>query len=285
MIWILLTICIVLVLGYVLLLRGRVKNPDCQKFDGWLYAHRGCFNMAGEEKIPENSRAAFRRAVEKGVGVELDVHLLADGGLAVIHDSNLARVTGCEGAVEDLTTDQLAEYHLLGTEETIPTFQDVLEIFQGATPIIIELKTYHHNEAALCQAVCEAVKDYQGLYCMESFDPSVVRWLCKNRPEIVRGQLSENMFKTKKQTKMNGFMAFGGTYLLLNPLTRPDFIAYRYADRSNLSNQICLNVWGMRGVSWTLRSQEELDTARREDLWPIYEGFEPDVEDFDTEEA
>lgn len=275
MLWTLLTIGIVLVLGYTLLLRGRVKNPACQNFDGWLYAHRGCFNR--EETIPENSRAAFRRAVEKGVGVELDVHLLADGGLAVIHDSNLERVTGCTGVVEDLTTDQLAAYHLFGTAETIPTFQEVLEIFQGAAPMIIELKTHNRNTDALCQAVWDAVKDYQGLYCMESFDPSVVYWLRKNHPDIVRGQLAENMCKTKTEVKLNGLMRFGATYLLLNPLTRPDFIAYRYSDRSNLANQICLHIWGMRGVSWTLRSQEELDTARREDLWPIYEGFEPDT--------
>ncbi len=275
--WTGLTIGIVLVLGYGLLLRGRVKNPACQKFDGWLYAHRGCFGLEGEEKIPENSRAAFRRAVEKGVGVELDVHLLADGGLAVIHDSELERVTGRTGVVEDLTTDQLAEYHLTGTEETIPTLQEVLEIFHGMVPIIIELKTHNRNTKALCQAVWAAIKDYEGTYCIESFDPSVVYWLRKNHPDIVRGQLAENMCKTKPQVKLNGLMRFGATYLLLNPLTRPDFIAYRYVDRNNLSNQICLNIWGMRGASWTLCSQEELDTARREDLWPIYEGFEPDA--------
>lgn len=280
--WIILTIGIVLILGYGLLLRGRVKNPSCQKFDGWLYAHRGCFDMTGEQKIPENSRAAFRRAVEKGVGVELDVHLLADGGLAVVHDSSLERVTGQSGVVEELTTEQLAAYHLMGTQETIPTFQEVLEIFQGKVPIIIELKTHDHNTKALCQAVWEAVKDYAGPYCVESFDPSVVQWMRKNHPDVVRGQLAEDMFKTKPQVKVNGLVRFGATYLLMNPLTRPDFIAYSYADRGNLSNQICLNLWGMRGVSWTLRSQEELDTARREDLWPIYEGFEPDTVDICT---
>lgn len=283
MLWIGLTILILVALGYPALLRGRVGNPAAQAFDGWIYAHRGCYDITGKTPVPENSRPAFRRAVEKGVGVELDVHLLADGGLAVIHDSNLERMTGHTGVVEDLTLDQLAECHLAGTEETIPTFQEVLEILDGQVPVIIELKSYQKNQAALCQAACQAMENYTGAYCMESFDPFVVQWLRKNRPDILRGQLSENLNNEKAQVKLSKLEAFGGTYLLLNSLTRPDFIAYKFQDRGNLSNRICHEVWGMKGASWTLRSQEELDTARREDLWPIYEGFEPDADTSEEE--
>ena len=279
MLWIFLTIVILLALGYPALMRGRVGNPAAQAFDGWLYAHRGCYDTTGKTPVPENSRPAFRRAVEKGVGVELDVHLLADGGLAVIHDSKLERMTGRTGLVEDLTVDQLAECHLAGTEETIPTFQEVLEILGGKVPVIIELKVQAHNQDALCRAVCQAVENYPGAYCMESFDPFAVLWLRKNRPDILRGQLSEQLNNEKAQVKLSRFEAFGGTYLLMNPLTRPDFIAYKFEDRGNLSNRICHDLWGMKGASWTLHSQEELDTARREDLWPIYEGFEPDADD------
>ena len=68
-------------------------------FQKFAYAHRGLHN----EAIPENSMAAFRAALDHGYGIELDVHLLKDGNLAVIHDHSLLRTTGVEVEVEDLT--------------------------------------------------------------------------------------------------------------------------------------------------------------------------------------
>ena len=78
--------------AYALLLRPRRNHPGWDALSGVRYAHRGLHDMS--LGIPENSMAAFRRAVEHGFGAELDVHLLADGELAVIHDSSLARVCG-----------------------------------------------------------------------------------------------------------------------------------------------------------------------------------------------
>lgn len=278
MIWNVLAAVIIIMLVYPAIVRGRVGNPACNALDGWIYAHRGCYDTTGNTPVPENSRPAFQRAVEQGVGVELDVHLLADGSLAVIHDSDLERMTARSGVVEELTYNDLAQYHLKGTEETIPTLQEVLHILQGKVPLIIELKVYRQNQDALCQAVCNALQGYTGVYCIESFDPLAVRWFRKHRPDIIRGQLSEKLARETAQVKLTHLEAFGGTYLLMNVLTRPDFVAYKFEDRANLSNQICHGLWGMKGASWTIRSQEDLDTARREDLWPIYEGFKPDTE-------
>ncbi len=278
MFWLVLVLILAaILLAYMFLLRGRVGNPDCSAFDGWLYAHRGYHTLEGEEKRPENSRAAFRAAVKENFGVELDVHLLADGGLAVFHDSELKRMTGLDGDIEDLTTEQLSQCYLAGTQETIPTFQDALEIFGGKVPLIIELKVKNKNQAALCQTTCDALKDYKGLYCMESFDPFAIQWLKENRPDIVRGQLSCNLIPERKQNNLSWFEAWGASNLLLNPLTKPDFIAYGFKDRRNLSNVICRDVWHMKGASWTLRTHEELDEAWREGLWPIFEGFNPEL--------
>ena len=145
--------------GYLLALRGRTGHPGLSALRGWNYAHRGLHSPG----VPENSLAAFRAAVEHGYGAELDVHLLKDGGLAVIHDSKLIRTTGREGRVEDLTTAELKNYPLEGTEETIPTFREVLEVFSGRTPLIIELKPEGNNHAALCKAACEAMQGYAAL--------------------------------------------------------------------------------------------------------------------------
>ena len=162
-----------------------------QKLRGWKYAHRGLHG----ESCPENSLAAFRKARDHGYGVELDVHLLADGNLAVIHDSQLKRMTNLDGKVEDLTTAQLKDCRLGGTEETIPTFQQVLDLYAGRAPLIVELKVSGNNYAKLCSTACRMLDHYKGVYCMESFDPRCVFWLKKNRPDVIRGQLTENYFK------------------------------------------------------------------------------------------
>ena len=158
---------------------------------GVHYAHRGLYV---NPSIPGNSRKAFRRAVQSGFGAELGVHLLSDGTLAVIHDSLLKRMTGKEGVIEDCTQKDLPSLYLSGTQETVPTFREVLQIFNGIMPLIIELKTYNGNTAALTQAVCKVLDDYAGLYCPESFDPQVLVW-----PDIIRGQLSMDFIKERKK--------------------------------------------------------------------------------------
>ena len=220
--------------------------------------------------------AAFEAAKNAGYGVELDVHLLADGNLAVIHDSDLQRVTGKTGKIEELTTRQLRDHRLCGTEEIIPEFAHVLELFQGSAPLIVELKTAGNNYAQLTQAVCEMLEQYQGPYCLESFDPRCILWLKKNRPDLIRGQLTEDYF-AKGRPKLPFIVRWIMTENLSHCITKPDFVAYRYADRHcTLSNFFCLKQ--MSCVSWTVTSQEEYDQAVSEGWIPIFEGFLPDPE-------
>ena len=264
--------CIILaliVLVYLYSLSGRTGRPELKKLQGFAYAHRG---LHGDGR-PENSMAAFRAARDAGYGIELDVHLLADGNLAVIHDSSLKRTTGQEGKVEDLKTEDLPNYILDGTAETIPTFSQVLELYQGKAPLVVELKCVDNNYAALCEKTCQMLENYQGVYCLESFDPRCVLWLKKHRPELIRGQLSENFMKVK--SSVPGILRFLLTYQMLNFITRPDFSAYKYADRKNLSNFLVRKLWGIQGVSWTLKTQAEYDTAVSEGYLPIFESFTP----------
>ena len=96
--------------GWCMLLRPRRNQPGWEKFQGVRYAHRGLHDASAG--VPENSLVAFRLAVEKGFGAELDVHLMADGQLAVVHDSDLTRVCGKAGCIEDLTAADLKDYPL-----------------------------------------------------------------------------------------------------------------------------------------------------------------------------
>ena len=217
---------------------------------------------------------AFKRAKEAGYGIEFDVHLLSDGNLAVIHDASLKRTAGVDVQIEDLTLEQLQDYCLEGTNEIIPTFQQVLDLYAGAAPLIIELKAERGNASALCNAVCKVLDHYVGAFCIESFDPRCVAWLKKNRPDLIRGQLAENYFASPK-SKLPWYLKLVLSCHLMNFLTKPDFIAYRFSDRKRIDNFLCRKFWGAQGVTWTIKSIQDHETAVEEGWIPIFEGFLP----------
>lgn len=266
-----LVILMILLLLYALIIRGRVGEKKLEDLRYWVYAHRGLHDK--DAGVPENSMLAFRKALERGYGIELDVHLLKDGGLAVIHDSSLKRTAGADVNIEDLTLDQMWNYRLEGTDEMIPTLRQVLDLYNGQAPLIIELKAANGNAAKLAEAVSNSLKHYHGAYCIESFDPRCLTWLKRNRPDIIRGQLSMNFMKYS--AGMGRFVDFILTYLFSNLMTKPDFIAYRFEDRKNLSNLLCLYLWRMQGASWTITKQETFESCVQESLLPIFEQFEP----------
>ena len=269
MIYFLLTLPVLFVL-YVFSTRCKRKSAAVQKFCAWAYAHRGLHGNG----VPENSLKAFQLAVDSCYGSELDVHLLADGNLAVIHDSALKRTTGIDGFVEDLTVDQLSSYHLGGTDETIPTLEQVLELYNGRAPLIVELKSVRNNSAQLCNAVCQVMDSYQGLYCVESFDPRCIAWLRRNRPDIIRGQLTDNFFASAT-SKLPWYIKFAMRHQMLNFTSVPDFIAYRFQDRKTFSNFLCRKIWNTQMVAWTLQTKEAYDQAVVEGWIPIFEYFKP----------
>ncbi len=267
--WYLLSIPVALAALYVLATCCRKGHPGLAALRGWRYAHRGLHGNG----VPENSMAAFRKAVDRGYGMELDVHLLKDGSLAVLHDHNLKRTAGADVVIEDLTAADLQSYRLEGTEETIPLFSQVLALTAGRAPLIVELKSTTENYAALTEAATQMLDGYDGVYCIESFDPRCIGWLKRNRPELIRGQLAENFFRTK--SGMSPILKLLMSWQLTHFLTTPDFVAFKYRDRKNLGTFLSRKLWGAQGVSWTLKTQQELDTAEKEGWIPIFEGFVP----------
>ena len=265
-----LLIVIILVILFLLSQMGRTGHKGLSALRGWNYAHRGFHG----EGIPENSLAAFRKALDYGYGIELDIHLMKDGNLAVIHDSSLMRTAGTDVRIEDLSVEELVNYPLERTDEIIPTFKQVLELFDGKAPLIVELKPEGNNFAELSQAACDMLSKYQGVYCVESFDPRCIYWLKNNRPDIIRGQLAEN-FLCNRKSKLPFVLKFAMSFNLLNFLTRPDFIAYKFPDRRNLSVFVCRKLWGIQGVAWTLRNQIDHVSAVEEDWIPIFENYHP----------
>ena len=129
-------------------------------FIHWDYAHRGLYdNLWG---VPENSLPAFQAAVDKGYGIELDVHLTADNELVVHHDDTLYRMCHVERDIKDMTLKEIRQYTLLATDEKIPTLQEVLDLVDGKVPLLIELKTEAHTCDRLCRILSKALHNYKG---------------------------------------------------------------------------------------------------------------------------
>ena len=244
-----------------------------------LYGNKSTYRfiVRGYDKeagIPENSLPAFSRAIARGFGAELDVHLLRDGTLAVFHDSDVKRMTGREGYLEDLSADELKDYALDGTKETIPQFKDVLALFAGTgLPLIVEVKSFRDNFAELTERTMAELDKFDVKYCVESFDPRCVAWLKKHRPEVIRGQLSCDFLKDRGNLSLP--MAFATTNLLGNIMAQPDFVAYKFEDKKNWAPRLCRKLYGAQGVYWTIRSKEDLETAEREGAIAIFERFIP----------
>ena len=251
----------------------RRSHPGMDKLRKYRYAHRGLHDLA--MGIPENSLAAFQRAVDHGFGAELDVHLTRDGQLVVIHDSQLERLCGVSRVVEDLTYEELAALPLLGTEHHAPLLREVLDLFEGKTPLIVELKTWQGNAEPLSAAVNLMLKTYTGDYCIESFDPRVVSWFRTYSPETIRGQLSYDYIRgDSSRTPVEQFVL---THMLMNHAGRPDFVAYNFPDRKKLPVQVSRGILGAQQVSWTIRTLEDMHAAEAEGAIVIFENFIPEA--------
>jgi len=140
-----------------------------------IFAHRGARCMA-----PENTLPAFAAALEMGAdGIELDVHLTADGRLVVIHDFNVEKTTDGRGEVERMTTDEIARLdagshfsvEFAGTR--IPHLEEVLDLVGGRCRINIEIKSndLYARDASERVAALIRVRDLYDQVIVSSFNP------------------------------------------------------------------------------------------------------------------
>ena len=265
-------ILFVVLIAYPLLIIPRMfRRPDYSPFMDLYVAHRGLHNNKGE--APENSCLAFKKAIEAGYGIELDIQLSKDKIPVVFHDYTLKRVCGREGRVEDYTFKELHQMSLMGSKETIPSFEQVLELVDGRVPLIIELKI-EHTDLSLCQIALEYLKKYKGVYCIESFNPLGLRWFKRNDKRIIRGQLSSDFMKDKEDG--NKVLYWLLSRLLLNFLSKPDFIAYRYKHPHMTSLAIVRELYQLPTAAWTIQNQKMLEESKPYFKTFIFDSFIPD---------
>ena len=254
--------------------RGAPLTPNQR---AWLthigFAHRGLHDaLAG---IPENSMPAFERAIERGYGIELDVHLSSDGVPVVFHDEELGRMTGFPGEVYDHSLAELRALKLIPGGYQIPTLEEVINLVQGRVPLLVEVKNYGQPVGKLEEAVGKILCDYTGPLCVQSFNPMSLKWFLKHHPKILRGLIAYSF--PVEEVPMASTTRFLLKNLLLTPVCKPHYIAYEHNDlvRHRLRRLHRMRARGTPILVWTVRSQVEADLAlmRAENI--IFEGFDP----------
>lgn len=163
-----------------------------------VVGHRGAARHA-----PENTLESFRLGAEMGAdAIELDVHLTADGELAVIHDETLDRTTDRSGRVADLDMDDIRQadaganfvregdsgFPFAGKGHVVPTLGEVLDWLPADLGLVIEIKARAASDAVVGAVKAHPVRT-SGRLSVISFDEPAIDRVHELDPEIRTGYL------------------------------------------------------------------------------------------------
>lgn len=232
-----------------------------------LFAHRGLHD--NYKKNPENSLKAIKLGIKRGYSIEMDIQLTKDEQIVVFHDKTLKRLCGIEGNLHDYTYDELKEFKLLDSRETIPLLEDVIKI-SGNTSLLIEIKAFYKYDI-ISRKLADLMKDYEGSWAVFSFDPRVVRWYYKNEPTIIRGHINQ---RWRRKRELNYPASLLLDSMVLNRAMKPDFISYSIKDIPNKKLDKLFEK-GLTIIGYTARSQEELDFFKSHYHNVVFESFIP----------
>jgi glycerophosphoryl diester phosphodiesterase len=233
------------------------------------FAHRGLHDA--DRGPPENSLAAFDRAIERGYGIELDVRMTRDGDVIVFHDPTLDRMTHAHGHILRMSCPQLREIRLKGSSETLQTLHDVLRHVGGRVPVLIEVKATENKFLPACFAVRRALEGYRGKAAVMSFHPGVPGWFAEHAPKVVRGLvMTEN---DRRALSPYGLRRRIRRQLLVWK-AKPHFIAF---DVRRLPSPFIAAArhHGLKALTWTVRGDDAHALAGRCADQVIFEGELP----------
>lgn len=233
--------------------------------DFWLIAkpiaHRGLWGS----DIIENTLTAYQKAIDNGYPIEIDIYGTTDGEIVCFHDSTLLRMTGDGGYIYNKSLTELKNLSIFGTNEKIPTLNEVLKLVNGKTPLLIEFKNQPDN--SYIPHAIEILKEYKGEFAVQSFNPLIINKIRKLAPEFTRGILASKFPDT--QSKIEKFVV---KRMPLNFLCKPQFISYDFnglplkkSKRHNLPV-----------IAWTVRSKKTFEEIKDFCDNIIFEEFIPE---------
>ncbi|SEQ38776.1 Glycerophosphoryl diester phosphodiesterase family protein [Lachnospiraceae bacterium RM5] len=276
-----LLVLILFILLYLFSLKPNSKRMEAlEPFENKYIAHRGYYDNSSD--APENSMAAFRKAKEMNFGIENDIQVTKDDKLIVFHDNTIKRMCGPDKKIAESTYEELLEYNLCGSKEKIPLFKDFIKEMDENTPLVIEIKP-EKNAIRACEKLVEEIADFKGDYCVQSFDSRVLAWFRKNKPEVIRGQLSYRFNAGKKNKKKKNkndhrfsrLAQFLVTNLMLDFYGKPDFISYNHKQKDQFSYKLARKLYKFKNAAWTIKTKEEMENAKDVFNIIIFDSFNP----------
>lgn len=231
-----------------------------------IIGHRGASAVA-----PENTMAAFRKAIEVGAdGIEFDVRLSRDGVPVVIHDETLHRTGLRSDYVSCLSAEELQQVSVgkwFGIQrgsadgyanETLPTLQQLLNHFStGDSLLYLELKCQPEETSQIASITWNALKDYsiQERVIVECFDLQVIREVKRVAPQLKTAALFQpRMLRPHSWSSSNRLVDearnVGADEIALH---------YKLADdrtiESALSAGLKVVIWTVDDPAWVIRSR------------------------------
>lgn len=227
-------------------------------FDSWIVktpvAHRGLH----DKNTPELSLDSFKKAIDAGFAIEIDVRSLKDGTIVCFHDETLGRMTGHDGFISNCNFSDISELKLLKTNEHIPTLKEALKFIDGKVPVLIDIKNMKKIDFE--KNIWKELKGYKGEYAVQSFNPKSLEWFKLNAPQVKRGQIASFM---KNDENLSFWERFSLKRMMYNKkVSEPNFINYALCD---LPNRFVRKYkkQGLPLVCYTVRNEEDLAKAKK----------------------
>jgi glycerophosphoryl diester phosphodiesterase len=236
-------------------------------------AHRGLHDRA--RGVIENTRGAARAAIARLYAIECDVQLSGDGEAMVFHDFTLERLTAAAGRLDAATAREIAAIAYRNGAETIAPLPEFLAELQGATPLIIEIKSRFDGDHRLAARLLEILSGYDGPAAVKSFDPDVLAFLRRRDFRRPLGLVAQARYDEAGWPELDPGQRVALAALTGFSRVRPDFLSWHVGDLPHATPQLCRAGIGMPVMTWTVRS--EADRRRAAD-WAdqmIFEGFAP----------
>jgi glycerophosphoryl diester phosphodiesterase len=248
-------------------------TPQLRVLD-WLVArpiaHRGLHD--GRTAL-ENTASAFRAAIENNYAIECDLQISADGEAIVFHDDEVDRLMDAKGSVRSFSTKELQKMKFARTKDRMQTLGELLEQVDGASTLIIELKSFWDGNLDLVRRSVEVLDDYDGPVAVMSFDPKMIACACALAPNLVRGITADRTTDPYYEVVPVGERVAMRNFAHLER-TQPHFVSYNWRDLPFGPMTEIRNA-GHPVITWTIHSKEEAAQAMRYCDQITFEGYAP----------
>lgn len=243
----------------------------------WLIArpvaHRGLHDA--QNGIIENTRSAFTAAIAGRYGIECDLQISADGEAMVHHDDVLGRLTEGSGRLDAKPAAELQRVPFKTTADRMLTLGELCDLVAGRATLVIELKSRHDGDRRLVRRSAEVLSGYTGPAAVMSFDPAQIAALREIAPALTRGLVAESRYRDHDWDRLSATTKRAGTYFEHALASRPQFIAYSVKDLPAVIPAVARRLFGLPLLTWTVRSADDRQKAKRYADQMIFEGFRP----------